>query len=116
MAGQFEISFTPRRGGASHSRSLTVNLRRFIVGLYFLLFVGLGLASAAFFWQTRAEYNRFRQIEADNQRHLAEAEAKLHEQERILERLRTDPKFVETIIRKQLGYGKPDEFFYRFEN
>ena len=113
---QFEISFTPRLGGASHGLSHIVNLRRFIVGLCFLLFVGLGLASAVFFWQTRAEYNRFRQIEADNQRRLAEAEAKLHDQERILERLRTDPAYVETIIRKQLGYAKPGEFIYRFEN
>lgn len=93
-----------------------MNLRRFIVGLYFLLFVGLGLASAAFFWQTRAEYIRFRRIEADNQRRLAQAEAKLQEQERILERLRTDPAYVEKIIREQLGYAKPGEFVFRFEN
>lgn len=93
-----------------------VNLRRFIVGLYFLVFVGLSLTSAAFFWQTRAEYNRFRRIEADNQRRLAEAEAKLREQERILERLRTDPKYVEDIIRQQLGYAKPGEGIFRFEN
>ncbi|HWA11114.1 MAG TPA: septum formation initiator family protein [Opitutaceae bacterium] len=93
-----------------------MNLRRFITGLCFLVFVGLGLASAAFFWRTRAEYNRFRQIEADNQRRLAEAEAKLQEQERILERLRTDPAYVEKIIRQQLGYVKPGEFVIRFEN
>ena len=93
-----------------------MNLRSFIVGLYFLVFVGLGLASAAFFWQTRAEYNRFRQIEADNQRRLAAAEAKPQEQERVLERLRTDPAYVEKIIRQQLGYAKPGEFIFRFEN
>jgi cell division protein FtsB len=94
----------------------TVNLRRVIVGLYFLVFVGLSLTSAAFFWQTRAEYNRFRRIEADNQRRLAEAEAKLHEQEQILERLRTDPAYVDKIIRQQLGYARPDQFIFRFEN
>ena len=93
-----------------------MNLRRFIVGLYFLVFVGLSLTSAVFFWQTRAEYNRFRRIEADNQRRLAEAEAKLREQERILERLRTDPEYVEKIIRQQLGYAKPNEGIIRFEN
>ncbi len=114
MAAEFEISFTRGPGAAFHGGT-AVNLRRFIVGLYFLLFVGLGLTSAAFFWQTRAEYNRFRQIEADNQRRLAEAEARLKQQERILERLRTDPAYVEKIIRQQLGYAKPGEFIFRFE-
>lgn len=92
-----------------------VNLRRLIVGLYFALFVGLGLASFAFFWQTRAEYNRYRQIEAENQRLLADTEARLAEQERILDRLRHDPAYVEKIIREQLGYARPDQFIYRFE-
>jgi cell division protein DivIC len=93
-----------------------VNLRRLIVGLYFAVFVGLGLASAAFFWRTRAEYNRFRQVEAENQRLLAETEAKLAEQERILDRLRHDPAYVEKIIRQQLGYARPDQFIFRFEH
>ncbi len=93
-----------------------MNLRRLIVGLYFVLFVGLGLASAVFFWRTRAEYNRFRQLETENERLLADTEAKLQEQERILERLRTDPAYVETVIKKKLGYAKPGEFIFRFEN
>jgi cell division protein FtsB len=92
-----------------------VKLRRLIVGLYFVLFVGLGLASAVFFWQTRAEYNRYRQIEADNQRRLAAAEARLEQQKLILDRLRTDHAYVEKIIRQRLGYAKPDEFIFRFD-
>ncbi|MSU70191.1 MAG: septum formation initiator family protein [Opitutaceae bacterium] len=92
-----------------------MNLRRLIVGLYLLLFVGIGLASAAFFLQTRAEYNRLRQFEAVGQRRLAEAETRLREQERILLRLQTDPAYVEKIIRRRLGYAKPEEFIFRFE-
>jgi len=30
-------------------------------------------------------------------------------------RLRTDPAYVERVIRRQLGYAKPDEFIFRFE-
>lgn len=103
---------------SSHRRfetaELTLNLRRIIVGLYLLLFVGIGLATAGFFWQTRAEYNRLVQLEAASQRRLAEAEARLKEQERILQRLQTDPAYVEKIIRRRLGYAKPDEFIFRF--
>jgi cell division protein FtsB len=29
--------------------------------------------------------------------------------------MRNDPAFVETVIRRRLGYAKPDEFIFRFE-
>jgi len=47
---------------------------------------------------------------------LAEAREKLREQERILERLRTDPAYVEKVIRRRMFYAKPDEYIFRFED
>lgn len=93
-----------------------MNLRSLIVGLYLLLFLAVGVASGVYFWEARAEYNRLRQIEAANRRRLAEAEARLVEQEKILERLRNDPVYVEKVIRRRLGYAKPDEFIFRFDD
>lgn len=93
----------------------SVNLRRLIVSLYFALFVGVGVAALGFFLQARAEYEQLRQQEASSRRRLEEAEAKLKEQERVIERLRSDPAFVETVIRRKLHYAKPDEFIFRFE-
>jgi cell division protein DivIC len=92
-----------------------VNVRRLIVGCFLLLFLGLGLTSGVFFWQTRAEYERLRALEAQSQRRLAAAEARLQEQQKILDRLRTDPVYVEQVIRGQLHYAKPDEYIFRFE-
>jgi cell division protein FtsB len=94
----------------------TVYLRRVIVALYLLMFLGLCTASGVYFWQAREEYNRLRRIEADTRQRLAEAEARLAEQEKILERLRTDPVYVEKVIRRRLGYAKPEEFIFRFED
>ena len=91
-------------------------MRRVIVGFYLVLFLGLGLTSGVLFWQTRAEYNRLRQLEAQSQRRLAEVETRLREQEKILERLRTDREYVEKVIRRQLHYARPDEFVFRFED
>lgn len=91
-------------------------LRRVIVALYLLMFLGLCTASGVYFWQAREEYNRLRRIEADTRQRLAEAEARLSEQEKILERLRTDPVYVEKVIRRRLGYAKPEEFIFRFED
>jgi len=93
-----------------------VNLRRVIVGFYFVLFLGVGLTSGVFFLQARAEYGQLKQQEAVSRRRLAEAEAKLREQEKIIDRLRTDPVFVEKVIRRRLNYAKPDEFLFRFED
>lgn len=93
-----------------------MNLRSIIVGLYLLLFVGVGLASAGFFLQTRAEYNRLKQLQVESERRLAEAEARLREQERILQRLRSEPEYVEKVIRRKLLLAKPDEFIFRFED
>ena len=93
-----------------------MTLRRLIVILYLLLFLVIGTASGLYFWDTREEYNRLRQLEELSRRRLAETEAKLKEQEKILERLRTDPVYVEKVIRRRLGYAKPDEYIFRFED
>lgn len=93
-----------------------MNFRRVIIGFYLALFVGVGVASTVFFWQTRQQYNHLKQIESDYRRRLAQLEDRLAEQERILERLRTDPDYVERVIRLRLGYAKPHEYIFRFED
>jgi len=104
--------------GESGCRSspTVVYLRRIIVALYLLLFLVVGAASGLYFWEAREEYNRLRQVEASNRRRLAEVEARLGEQEKILERLRHDPVYVEKVIRRRLGYARPEEFIFRFED
>jgi Septum formation initiator len=95
---------------------LTVFLRRLVIALYLIVFLAIGAASGVYFLQAREEYNRLRRIEAENRRRLAEVEARLREQEKILERLRSDPVYVEKVIRRRLGYARPDEFIFRFED
>jgi cell division protein DivIC len=92
-----------------------MNIRRLIISFYLLLFLSVGAGSAAFFWQTRQEYNQLKTLEAASQRRLDEVEERLREQERALQRLRTDPAYVEMIIRRRLGYARPEEFIFRFE-
>ncbi len=90
-------------------------IRQIIVAVYLLLFLSVGAGSAMFFWQTRQEYNQLRQVELATQRRLAEAEERLREQQHVLQRLRTDPAYVEMKIRQRLGYARPEEFIFRFE-
>lgn len=90
-------------------------LRRLIISFYVLLFVGVAVGSAGFLWQTREEYLRMREIEAQSRARLALAEERLREQRRMLDRMRNDPAYVEMVIRRRLGYAKPDEMIFRFE-
>ncbi|MFH1498565.1 MAG: septum formation initiator family protein [Verrucomicrobiota bacterium] len=90
-------------------------LRRLVILAYALALVGAAVGSTLFFWQTRREYVRLRAIEQRVEQRLAETELKLAEQEEILRRLRTDPAYVERVIRRRLGYARPDEFVWRFE-
>jgi cell division protein DivIC len=93
-----------------------VNYRHLILGLYLLLFAGLGIAGGYLFLDARHEYSRLMQVEDSNRQRLAEAQERLKNQERVLDRLRNDPAYVDSVIRKKLGYAKPDEFIYRFED
>jgi cell division protein FtsB len=96
--------------------TLNVNSRKVILSLYLLLFAGFAIVGGYLFIDASAEYSRLEQVEAANQRKLSEAQERLKDQERVLERLRTDPAFVDKVIRKRLGYSKPDEDIFRFEN
>jgi cell division protein DivIC len=91
-----------------------VNHRRLILFLYGVVLAGLVVWAGAVFFETRAEYNQLKETEADIRRRLAEAKARLAEQEKILERLKNDPDYVEKVIRRRLHYVKPGETIFWF--
>jgi cell division protein FtsB len=91
-----------------------VNLRRCILALYLVLIGGIGLAAAVFFVEAREEYARLKSIQAENRRLVADAELRLRYQEKVLERLSSDPSYVDKVIRRKLGYARPEEFVFRF--
>ncbi len=92
-----------------------MNPRQVILSLYLLLFAGLGITGLVLFKDAHDEYSQLTQVEASNRAKLAEAQQRLHDQERVLERLKSDPAFVDRVIRMKMGYSKPDEFIFRFE-
>jgi len=91
-----------------------LNLRRLILGAYFALFAALAVAAGLYFVNTREQYDRLKLTQADNRRQLAILEKHLQEQQQTLQRLRTDPAYVEWIIRRNLGYAKPEDKIFSF--
>ncbi len=91
-------------------------LHRLILILLAVLSLGVIGGLAVVLTRTQAEYARMLQIEAQTRQRLAEIEVRLAEQETVLERLRNDPAYVELVIRRRLGYAKPEEFIFRFQD
>lgn len=91
-----------------------MNPRQLIASLYVVLFVGFGVAAAVLFFEARAEYHQLKVVEAASRQRLAAEEARLAAQQKILERLRTDPDYVEKVLRARWGYARPGEVITRF--
>jgi cell division protein DivIC len=89
-------------------------MRKVILSLYMVLIAGLGVGGGILFLDASEEYSRLEVVQAENRRRLAEAQEQLRNQEKVLERLRNDPAYVDKVIRKKLGYAKPDEFIFHF--
>ena len=83
--------------------------------IYVLVFVVLAVGSGTFFWQTKIEFDRLKEIERVTQERLLVAEQRLQDQQEMLRRLKEDPAYVEMVIRRRLGYAKPDELIFRFD-
>jgi cell division protein DivIC len=93
-----------------------VNFSKLILGIYGALFVVVAVWAGGFFLQIHRDYMALKAQETTNQRRLAEAQARLHTQEKYLEQLRNDPVLIEGIIRQKLGYAREQEFIFRFED
>ena len=93
-----------------------MKFRQLILSLYVLLFAGLGVAGGYLFLEARHEYSQLVEVETLNRQRLSEAQERLNSQKKVLDRLRNDPAFVDQVIRKKLGFAKPDEEIYRFED
>ncbi|MBI5422633.1 MAG: septum formation initiator family protein [Opitutae bacterium] len=91
-----------------------MNWNKVITSVYVALFAGVAIWAGLFFLELYRDLSLLRAQEAHNRRKLEEAEVKLAEQRRYLERLQHDPALVEEVIRKKLGYVREGEFIFRF--
>ncbi len=92
-----------------------MNFSKAIQVVFAVVFAAIAVWATAFFVQMHRELKTLHAQEEANQRRLAEAEARLQQQTKYLDRLKHDPALVEVLIRQKLGYAKGDEFVFRFE-
>jgi cell division protein FtsB len=106
---------TEKRESVIPKEHPNVTARRVMIWIYAGIFAGVALLSGMFFFQTYQEYAQLRRVEAGTRQRLVQAEQRMKEQEKVLDRLRSDPAYVRQIIRLQLRYAKPSELIFRFE-
>jgi cell division protein DivIC len=93
----------------------SIKVHRFVRIVYLVVFVALAVGSGTFFWQTKVEYDRLKEVERITRERFLVAEQQLADQKEMLRRLEEDPAYVAMVIRRRLGYAKPDELIFRFE-
>ncbi len=93
-----------------------MDTRRLIILVYFVALSGFGVWAGSLFYEARQEYDALKQAQAATEAKLAAAKPQLAEQQRVLERLKNDPAFVEKVIRRRLGYAAPGDLIFRFDS
>jgi cell division protein DivIC len=93
-----------------------VDTRRLIILLYFVGLTGFGIWAGNMIGEAYTEYGLLKRTQVAAETKLAAAQTRLAEQQRVLERLKTDPGFVEKVIRERLGYARPGELIFRFDS
>ena len=88
---------------------------RFLSFFYLLVFAGLGFFFFLILSQNHREMESLRAREAQLERLVEMREKELARKSEYARRLREDPDFLERVIREQLGYIRPGEFLFRFE-
>ena len=91
-----------------------MTLGRFLATLYAVAFLALSAFAGIAFVQTYQQLTNLQTQESESRQRLQVAEQELRDQERMLAQLRSDPQYVESMIRRKLGYAKQDETIFRF--
>ena len=82
----------------------------FTIALMAIVIVG----GAAMAYPSYRQGQKLKQKEAELKARIEEKKAEIAKLREYQRRFKTDPDFVETIAREELGYAKPGETIFRF--
>lgn len=76
----------------------------------------LGVFLGSMLLQTRSEYRHFIERKAGLETRLARAREEFRRKEAYFARMLEDSEFLERVARERLGYSRPDEVLFRFDD
>ncbi len=71
---------------------------------------------AVIFTSTFRQYNHLNQQQDRYQSQVTKLSKQISQREAYLQRIIQDPEFVDHVVRERLGYSKPGEIIFRFED
>jgi cell division protein FtsB len=90
-----------------------IKKKLFPLTLFFLLLICL-VYLAFQLNRTFQEYKHWKTRESVLEKELNVLKEEACKHQEFLDRLRRNPDFQDEVAKKELGYGKPDEWLYRF--
>ena len=67
-------------------------------------------------YKTRNQLTYLKTRDTEYANRIKEIEQDLSAKDEYLDKLLTDPIFLERVVRERLGYTRPEEYIYRFPN
>lgn len=92
-----------------------MSIARLLNLLSFAAYAAVIVASALYLYRNSQELGVLKEKEAAVEERLQRVQAEVKERQADLDRLRSDPLFIERTIRARLNYAKEDEIIFRFE-
>lgn len=92
-----------------------MNVGRILHFLFVLTFFGVAAFSVAFLYENYQELRAMEGQEVDASLKLEELKAESLRRQTALQKLESDPEYIERSIRMKLGYAEKDEVVFRFE-
>ena len=96
-------------------KSFATGRRKAVLAMLILMGLTLSVFFGSLILQTYREYQNFKQREQAAEAKLQQTQEKFLQKEAYIARLLDDPEFLERVARERLGYSKPDEVLFRFE-
>ncbi|MBC9868260.1 MAG: hypothetical protein F7O42_10355 [Opitutae bacterium] len=93
-------------------------MKRFVFTIllttFMLLCVGALVIMAIELYETRNQLTYLQKRHADYRERIQQIEQDLAAKDEYLDKLLTDPVFLERVVRERLGFSSPEEWIYRF--
>lgn len=92
-----------------------VNFQRTFFFVALILFLGVLIGIGTGLYRAWVEYEAMETRQSSLREDLDKAQEQRSERDRYLRLLLEDPEFRERVARERLGYSKPGEIIFRFE-
>ncbi len=91
-------------------------ITKIVLSLFGIVLVMAILSFGVLFLQSYRELEQFQSRESALEERLSLIREQITQREKYLDLVLHEPNFLERVVRQKLGYARPDDTIYRFED